>query len=123
MVNVDAWLLLWVRWSGHRDLVDAGRLGFKSSGIEYRIMLNNGVAPIQEARSFNDRAKSEIVQKLWTHFYEEGYQDEMAAVRIYASRGFSRSAVRKHMAIPLSEANKLINVGRTMLTAGITLIK
>lgn len=119
--KVTAWLMVWIRWSGQRDIAESRRLDFKPSGLEYKFMVMNGTAPKREVW-YRDDSKAEVVDKLWNHFFYNGFEEEMAAVRIWAKRGFSISAVRKELGVTLTETRNRINHGKHLIEAGLSLL-
>lgn len=108
---------LWVKWKDRLDEMEIRRAtGVKSSGIEYRIMLEGGVT----WRDSNIEADWELiarVDQVWRKLYVH-FPREMLAVVEYYRRKKSYRAVRLKLNCSQHLSKVLVVKGETLIQGG-----
>lgn len=114
--------VLWVKWKNRLDNNEVRRaVGWKPSGIEYRIMLEGKAASLDEKLPFIWQDLIEDVDLAWRRVHQ-WHPHHMRAVEIYFKRGKSYRAVRTEMGISQHKSRIYVDDGIKYLIGGLAAI-
>lgn len=103
-------LVLWVHASEFK-----APNGWKSSGIEHRIMREAGL--VKATRSLDPNGVGEVMCKLGEILKVE-YPDEVRACYVWAKCGFKISGVKRAFGIETRAAHQLLDRGKHLIHGG-----
>ena len=114
---------MWVKWKDRLDANEVKRtVGWKPSGIEYRIMVEGKVASIDAMLGPSVwQNVIEDVDLAWRRIYR-WYPTHMKAVEIYFKRGDSYRAVRLELGISQHTSRIYVDDGLKYLIGGLAAV-
>jgi hypothetical protein len=106
-------LIAWMAWRQHSDWRDAKRVGFKPTGVEYRIMLEAGVAKLDGVTghdwSFIKRIDAAFLS------LRQSWPEHMIAIELYLLHNRSYRQGRIKMSISQVKYRRLVDDAKLML--------
>lgn len=114
-------LRLWVTWRARQQEGEIKRAcGVKSSGIEYRIMLEGKAALIEPGKKFEHEELCQACDLVWYRLWDK-YPQEMEAIKVYAYH-YSFRQVRMTLGISQHTAKKAVLRGMDLFAGGLAVV-
>lgn len=118
---MDIFLREWAKWKERIDKVEAARVGYKSAGIEYRIMVEGGVAVAEARMPFIWKQVVLDVDKAWRRA-RMTYPEHMDAIEAYFCHGETYRAVRDNCHFSQYKARKFVDEGRLIIMGALAAV-
>ena len=109
----DKLLVAWMAWRQKSDWNEAKRIGYKPTGIEYRIMLEAGLV-VLDGKGHFDWEYIEKIDKAWM-LLRVTWPEHMIAIELYYLYGRTYRPGRIKMHVSQVKYRRLVEEGRLML--------
>lgn len=114
-------LIAWSAWRQASDFREAGKVGFKPTGIEHRIMVEGGVY-VAEGTGIRDWSTIERIDTAWIRL-RQVWPEHMKALELYFLYDRTYRPVRMKLGVSQVKCRKYITEGILMLLGASAIVE
>lgn len=120
MIDIEIYMRVWLRWNKRSDAREIARVGWKASGIEYRIMHDAGVIENDEVKYHSpNETMAQMVDLAYCSLAQCGYDDMMRTLEVYFLRKKSIKATAASMGQSRDKTKRLVKEGSLLMQGAI----
>lgn len=114
-------LMAWSLWRQVSDFRESGKVGFKPTGIEHRIMVEGGVY-VEDSKGTRDWTHIQRIDAAYVRLHAI-YPEYMKAVELYFLYNRTYRPVRMRLNISQVKCRKIIQDGMLMLLGASAIVE